>query len=655
MKKIANSFKAIILLIAVFLTSTAFSQDNHAIPDNSEGNRASDKSNSEEDLLVKLTKQGLMPGTKASKGPLFRLTVDKADALIHELTIGRGSGANVSNVAFGNIALGYNKGGGNNAAIGAAAMLNNISGSDNTAVGTWSLAANAAGGRNTAIGSGAMFFSYEGSENIAVGYMALYNNENGYQNTVIGNEAMSTSNETGYANTALGYRTLFSNTTGFSNVALGHDAMYFNTTGHYNTAVGYQALRGSETKSNNTGRYNTAIGDRALFSNTSGDQNTAIGGWALRDLTTGNENTAVCDYAGSGYDKINQGTFIGKSTFPNSNDQRNVTAIGYNAITTDDNMVRIGNSNVTTIGGYADWTDLSDERYKRNVDTDVAGLDFILKLRPVTYNLEMDALSKHLGENQRRDADGNIVTKVSESDLKAREAKAAIRYTGFVSQEVEAAAKAIGYDFSGVDAPQNKEGLYGLRYARFVVPIVKAIQEQQAQIELLEPAAVGALQEELTAVQVAHADLEASHHSMQEEQQALREENRKMRAQLNDILGMLDALGSDMQDCCNPLSSDNDHNSYEQHQKTSDQAWLEQNVPNPFNKNTLIRYYLPETFRNAAIAITDLNGNRVKRFTITEHGYGQILINGGTMTAGTYIYTLVQDGRRVDSKRMVLL
>ena len=50
---------------------------------------------------------------------------------------------------------------------------------------------------------------------------------------------------------------------------------------------------------------------------------------------------------------------------------------------------------------------------------------------------------------------------------------------------MEQAAKQAGYDFSGVDAPKNDKDLYGLRYAEFVVPLVKAVQEQQQQIEEL--------------------------------------------------------------------------------------------------------------------------------------------------------------------------
>jgi hypothetical protein len=55
----------------------------------------------------------------------------------------------------------------------------------------------------------------------------------------------------------------------------------------------------------------------------------------------------------------------------------------------------------------------------------------------------------------------------------------AIQYTGFLAQEVEAAAKNCGYDFSGVQAPVNEQTPYSLRYAEFVVPLVKAVQEQQ--------------------------------------------------------------------------------------------------------------------------------------------------------------------------------
>jgi len=56
---------------------------------------------------------------------------------------------------------------------------------------------------------------------------------------------------------------------------------------------------------------------------------------------------------------------------------------------------------------------------------------------------------------------------------------------GFVAQEVEKLAERLGFDFSGVEVPENEQSMYRLRYAEFVVPIVKAMQEQQEKIEKL--------------------------------------------------------------------------------------------------------------------------------------------------------------------------
>ncbi|TMI79425.1 MAG: SlyX family protein [Bacteroidetes bacterium] len=66
---------------------------------------------------------------------------------------------------------------------------------------------------------------------------------------------------------------------------------------------------------------------------------------------------------------------------------------------------------------------------------------------------------------------------------KALKEKEQIRLTGFVAQEVEKSAKELGFNFSGIDAPKNQNDVYGLRYSEFVVPLVKAVQEQQAIIE----------------------------------------------------------------------------------------------------------------------------------------------------------------------------
>ncbi|HEY7162060.1 MAG TPA: hypothetical protein VH815_12415, partial [Acidobacteriota bacterium] len=57
------------------------------------------------------------------------------------------------------------------------------------------------------------------------------------------------------------------------------------------------------------------------------------------------------------------------------------------------------------------------------------------------------------------------------------------RFTGFIAQEVEQAAIQCGYDFQAVTKPQNPNGLYSINYSAFVVPLVKAVQEQQTIID----------------------------------------------------------------------------------------------------------------------------------------------------------------------------
>jgi hypothetical protein len=132
------------------------------------------------------------------------------------------------------------------------------------------------------------------------------------------------------------------------------------------------------------------------------------------------------------------------------------------------------------------YTNLSDGRFKKNVQEDVKGLDFIMKLRPVTYTLAVNDLAKELDEDQTRDENGNKIVRNDASIQEARNAKEQIRYTGFIAQEVEQAAIAVGYDFSGVDKPKNDTDFYGLRYAEFTVPLVKSVQEIAAEMETLK-------------------------------------------------------------------------------------------------------------------------------------------------------------------------
>ena len=142
------------------------------------------------------------------------------------------------------------------------------------------------------------------------------------------------------------------------------------------------------------------------------------------------------------------------------------------------------NSSVTDIGGYVAWSNISDKRTKKNIRTDVPGLAFINLLQPVTFNLDLDAMDGLLKiDKTKRPGEKELSPELVEINRKAREAKEKVKQTGFIAQDVEETAKSIGYDFSGVNV--DEAGIYGLRYAEFVVPLVKAVQELSEQVNEL--------------------------------------------------------------------------------------------------------------------------------------------------------------------------
>jgi trimeric autotransporter adhesin len=337
---------------------------------------------------------------------------------------------------------------GDNTSIGQLA-LKASTGKNNTAFGTSSLEYNTSGASNTAIGEASLRMNASGSYNVASGWNALYTNTDGRNNTAIGFNALYF-NATTNGNTALGSEALYNNKAE-GNTGLGYLSLYSNANGTYNTAVGYQALYNSTNRGQNT-----AVGSTALRSNTIGEMSTAIGAGALLSNTDGSKNTA-----------------IGAAADVSGGSLTNATAIGYGAIVDANNKVRIGNTNITSIGGQVGWTTFSDGRYKNDIREDVPGLAFIKRLRPVTYTVNKNALAAHFGQHLENTPSATTIKRVN-------------RETGFIAQEVEKAAKELRYDFNGVDIPSNDAGLYGIRYSEFVMPLVKAVQEQQLLIEALQ-------------------------------------------------------------------------------------------------------------------------------------------------------------------------
>jgi hypothetical protein len=276
-------------------------------------------------------------------------------------------------------------------------------------------------------------------------------------NTLIGQNTGKFTTALGTDNTAVGSECLPLNTDGSRNSVFGARSMYLNTTGVSNSAFGYAALQ-----SNTTGSYNLALGGASLLDNTTGSYNVGVGINTLFRSQTSNYNVAVGTIAGRDYIHGDGNTFLGAGTQANADGYSQSTAVGYNAVMTASNQVRIGNASTASIGGFQNWTNASDARLKKDVKADVPGLAFINLLQPVTYVLDHEKISRELGQEAPKEA-------------------SQMRNTGFLAQDVESAAKACGFDFSGVDAPKNDRDFYGLRYAEFTVPLVKAVQELDAE------------------------------------------------------------------------------------------------------------------------------------------------------------------------------
>jgi hypothetical protein len=81
---------------------------------------------------------------------------------------------------------------------------------------------------------------------------------------------------------------------------------------------------------------------------------------------------------------------------------------------------------------------------------------------------------------------------------------------------------------------------------------------------------------------------------------------------------------------------------------------LLQNRPNPFSENTLIEYSLAEDVASANLYIYDMNGTQLRSIPLHQRGEGSVEIHGGELKAGMYMYSMIADGRVIDTRTMVL-
>ena len=371
-------------------------------------------------------------------------------AATNNVLIGYGSGGggwtgttSIQNVALGNNTLG-----------GAMNAANN-----NVAVGYNSGSAITTGDSNTLIGKSAGAALTTGGTNIAIGLDAMIVHVTGSNNIAIGNNAMADTNagSTSYASD----NNVFIGTTSGGGTWLNGDSAS-------NVCVGGNTMAGALNASSS----NTCIGYSAGNAITEGDNNSCFGSLAGDSILTGSNN--VC---------IGYGTDIGSNKADG-----NCIAIGV-GITADANefvMGKAGNTMTSAFSSNNTWTQSSDERKKRNIQTIDLGLDFVNDLRTVTFQWKPAEEHPEDWEHfyYKKDKDGNNV-----GDKIYAEMDTDLVMHGMIAQEVKAALDSAGVDgenFGGWS--ENKKGQQQLATSMFVYPLIKAVQELSAKVTALENA-----------------------------------------------------------------------------------------------------------------------------------------------------------------------
>jgi hypothetical protein len=249
--------------------------------------------------------------------------------------------------------------------------------------------------------------------------------------------------------------------------------------------------------------------------------------------------------------------------------------------------------------GGGSWTVASDARLKKDVNEFTDGLDLINQIEPKTF--------KYNGK----------------AGIKSTE-----EFVGIIAQDMQKIAPYMVSNFKAEDGTEYLS--FNPSALDFV--LINAIKEQQKEIAALEETVAKA------------NNYDDAIQNLQELVAQLQSENQALSSQMAQF-------DIDLQQCC--LS----HSSGAVTGSTSgidDKAHLAQNIPNPFNQQTIIKYYLPKDAAQAQIRINDMKGNSLRVIEVYEKGYGEITLEASIFAPGTYTYELIVGNERIDTKRMII-
>lgn len=266
-------------------------------------------------------------------------------------------------------------------------------------------------------------------------------------------------------------------------------------------------------------------------------------------------------------------------------------------------------ANIDRVTGV--YTAISDRNLKKNIKPLPPVLSVINKLTPYLYNYK-----------DSKDGERKLI--------------------GFMAQDVEPYFPDLVFHTKD---RETGEPFSMMTYQSFGVIAIKAIQEQQHQIQLKD-SIVNALANDIK--------LQQDRLTVEERKSA------RLQEQIDAILIKLTEVQNAQNACCStaaiqPVTNSNEQQVINNSTGISATAVLYQNQPNPFNQNTVIKYFIPEHINSAVIKITNTFGQEIRSLVITQKGNGQLSIAAGSLPAGSYYYTLFTDGKKADAKQMQIM
>ncbi|MCE9537827.1 MAG: tail fiber domain-containing protein, partial [Bacteroidetes bacterium] len=287
------------------------------------------------------------------------------------------------------------------------------------------------------------------------------------------------------------------------------------------------------------------------------------------------------------------------------------------------------NGSAIALGGGSVWQP-SDQQFKINVDSLQGALSIIKQLKTKTYYFDTTNI---YGLNFGHEKQHGLFAQQLEQVL---------------PELVKTTTKVADYDTLG-NIVHPAVTFKAVNYTGLIPILIKGIQELQEKND--------GLQTELTKQDSVNTSQQNQINLIQNQ---LVTNSTVFQEQLNQLM-------STINDCCNRPQESSTNNSQTKSINTPESGTtqievelnnsqiivLEQNSPNPYAERTSINYYLPDNTGKAEILFYNTQGRLIKSVELINKGKGTLNVFAGDLSSGIYTYTLVVDGKAIETKKMV--